>query len=333
MARKSVLVTGLAIDEAAESRLISEGVDIIYAGSALASAELAALAAQHQVHGIIVRQGVIDERVIAASERLAVLSRHGTGVDLIDLSAATRRGIPVLRAAGANAKSVAEHTIGFIFGLVKNFKPLDQAVRDGQWPKPGYVGRDIAGLDLGIVGFGAVGQLVAQSATALGMSVRVYDPRAQVPENIIHAPSLEALLAQSDVVSLHCPLTQESWHMLDASALALMRKDAFLVNTARGGLVDERALVEALRSGQLAGAALDSFEVEPPAPDNALWDLPNIILTPHIAGAGQSGMKAVGLSCVGNLLDALKGRPLRRACLANPDVAHLVPASSGIKFE
>lgn len=305
---------------------------IIYAGSSVESDILADMAARHRIDGMIVRQGLINDTVLGASDRLVVLSRHGAGVDRIDLAAATRRGIPVLRAAGANANSVAELTIGLVYALVKEFARLDKAVRAGLWPKPGYVGRDITGLKLGLIGYGAVGRYVADMARQLGMIVGVYDPRATIGEGLVRAGTLEDLLEECDVLSLHCPLTRENWHMIDARAIARMRKGSFLINTARGGLVDELALVDALTSGKLSGAALDSYADEPPPTDHPLWQVPNLIVTPHIAGAGRSGMKAMAIASVNNLLDAMAGNPLPRTILANPEVIDRLPARTRFKF-
>ncbi|SFR01426.1 D-3-phosphoglycerate dehydrogenase [Poseidonocella sedimentorum] len=313
--------------------LKDNGVETVYSEDNIDSRDIAMLARRHQVEGIIVRQGVIDETVIAASDKLIVLSRHGVGVDLIDLEAATRRGIPVLKATGANASSAAEHTIGLIYALIKDFFGLDRSVRQGLWPKQGFIGRDIVGVKLGLVGYGAIGAKVAHTAKTLGMEVEIYDPSAQVSEGFSQVGSLDELLAGNEIISLHCPLTTSNRHMLNADTIWRMPRGAFLINTARGGLVEEDALIAALQAGHLGGAALDSFAQEPPPENHPLWQLPNVILTPHIAGAGRSGIKAMAVTSVRNTLDAFAGRPLRREVLANPAVVSRQPSAPQITYE
>jgi D-3-phosphoglycerate dehydrogenase len=197
--------------------------------------DIAKLAAELQIEGLIVRQGQIDETIIAASPRLKVIAKHGTGVNYIDLDAAARLGIPVLQALGANARSVAEHAIALSIALLKDVVPLDRAVKGGEWPKASYIGRDLAGAAIGLVGVGAIGQEVASLARALGMSVTVFDPyTAELPQAIRRETELDALLATSDIVSLHCPLTKETRHLINGERLARMKPSAFPVNTARG---------------------------------------------------------------------------------------------------
>ncbi|KMK67648.1 hydroxyacid dehydrogenase [Puniceibacterium sp. IMCC21224] len=333
MSGKVVLVTGHQLYDEARALLDANGIDIVYSEERIDSAELAAIAAQHRVDGIIVRQGVIDDTVMAASDRLVVLSRHGVGVDLIDLEAATRRGLPVLKATGANASSAAEHTIGLIYALIKDFFALDRSVRQGHWGKHGHIGREIAGLRLGLIGCGAIGSIVARTATRLGMQVQVFDPATAVPDGIGRTSSLDELLTTSEVVSLHCPLTAQNMHMMNADTLWRMPRGAFLINTARGGLVEEDALIAGLQSGHLGGAALDCYAQEPPPQHHPLWQMSNVILTPHIAGAGRSGMKAMAMTSVKNVLDTFAGHPLRREVLANPAVVGGPLVSPAIKFE
>jgi D-3-phosphoglycerate dehydrogenase len=328
-------VTGSALAEEAVRALHMHGLQPSYCKPYASPDDIAKLAAQLQIEGLIVRQGQIDESVIAASPRLRVIAKHGTGVDNIDLDAASRRGIPVLRALGANARSVAEHTIALIVALIKDIVPLDRAVKAGEWPKASYVGRDLLGARLGLVGFGAIGREVADLAHSLGMVVTVFDPYSnELPPLIQRETHLDDLLRNSDVVSLHCPLTTETRHLIDAERLALMKSSAFLVNTARGAIVDEIALADALRSGVIAGAGLDSFAAEPPPKDSPLWSLPNIIVTPHTGGAAKGAMRAMAETAARHVISVLDGNGPDLKSVANPAFrAAILPARQENPFD
>ena len=248
------------------------------------------------VDAIMVRQGDINELVIGASPNLKVIVKHGVGVDNIDIEAAARRGIPVLRALGSNNLAVAEHTIALTLALIKQLFPLDAAIKGGGWPKPTFTGRDIAGSRIGLIGFGAIGRETARLAAALGMIVEVYDRYATdtAQFGFKSSATIEDLVSTSDIVSLHCPLTNETRHLIDARMLGLMRPHTLVVNTARGGVIDEEALAAALCENRIAGAALDSFGVEPPAADHPLWSAPNLIVSPHVGGTTPGASEVYG---------------------------------------
>jgi D-3-phosphoglycerate dehydrogenase len=324
---RAVLVTGSTLAGEAVATLEAHGLRAFYCEPYASAQDIARQASDLQIEGLIVRQGEIDEDVIAASPRLRVIAKHGTGVDNIDLDAATRLGIPVLRALGANARSVAEHTIALALALLKDLGRLDRAVRGGEWPKAGYVGRDLAGAKLGLIGFGAIGRDVAALARGLGMAVSVFDPYATgLPADVQRETDLDTLLASADIVSLHCPLTTETRHLIDAKRIGRMKPGAFLVNTARGDIVDEAALIEALRNGVIAGAGLDSFAAEPPAKNSPLWSLPNIIVTPHTGGAAKGAMRAMAETAARHVVRVLAGGEPDRQSVANP--AFLTAASA-----
>jgi D-3-phosphoglycerate dehydrogenase / 2-oxoglutarate reductase len=316
---RAVLVTGSVLAGGATAALEAHGLQVHYCKPYASPEDIAKLAADLQIDGLIVRQGQINETVIAASPRLKVIAKHGTGVNNIDLEAAARQGIPVLRALGANARSVAEHTIALVIALMKDIVPLDRAVKGGEWPKSGYVGRDLAGAKLGLVGFGAIGQEVATLARGIGMSVTVFDPyTAELPHEVVRETDLDTLIATSDIVSLHCPLTKETHHLINAERLARMKPTSFIVNTARGGIIDEAALAEALRDGTIAGAGLDSFAEEPPPKDSPLWSLRNIIVTPHTGGAAKGAMQAMAETAARHVISVLDGEGPDLRSVANP---------------
>ncbi len=229
-------------------------------------------------------------RLLDAAVNVRVIGRLGVGLDNIDLVACEARGIEVIAASGANAESVAEYVITAALMLLRGAYSSTRAVEAGTWPRQMLSqGREAAGKVLGVIGLGSIGRLTARKARAMGMKVVAHDPllppRAEAWNEIGDgARSLDALLRESDVVSLHVPLTGDTRGLLDRERLATMKRDAVVINTARGGIVDEAALAAMLREGRLGGAALDVFEKEPLAAGSPLVGVPRLLLTPHIAG-------------------------------------------------
>jgi (S)-sulfolactate dehydrogenase len=232
----------------------------------------------------------VSAALLAGAPALKVVGRLGVGLDNIDVDACRARGIEVIPATGANALAVAEYVIGAAMLLLRGAYSSSPAVASGDWPRAALSsGRELSGKTLGIVGFGGIGRRVARLGRALGMRVIGSDP--QVPSSSAvwrdegaEGRELDALLAEADVVTLHVPLVDATRHLIDAARLARMKPDAMLINTARGGVVDEAAVAAALKSGRLGGAALDVFEQEPLAAGSPLAGCPNLLLTPHIAG-------------------------------------------------
>jgi (S)-sulfolactate dehydrogenase len=240
-----------------------------------------------------------------------VVGRLGVGLDNIDVASCQARGLAVIPASGANALGVAEYVIGTAMSLLRGAYSASSAVAQGQWPRNALSnGREIGGKTLGLVGFGSIGQLTAQLANGLGMNVIAYDP-ALAPDHEAfsqfkaQAVNLDALLSTSDVVSLHVPLVAQTRNLLSAERIAQMKAGALLINTARGGIVDEIALAAALRAGTLGGAAIDVFEQEPlPAADH-FKDCPNLILTPHIAGVSLESNERVSFMIAQKVIEVL----------------------------
>lgn len=250
---------------------------------------------------------------IAAAPHLEVVSRIGVGYDAVDVPALSARGIPLFIAGTANSVSVAEQALFFMFHLARNGTAQDRVVRDGSWGgKYAHKLFDLYAKTLLVIGFGRIGTRLAARCRALEMDVHIHDPF--VPEDIIRArgctpaPDLDAALAKADFVSIHCPKKPDTIGLINAARLAKMKPSAFLVNTARGGIIDEPALFTALSTGKLAGAGLDVFETEP-APQNPLFTLPNVILAPHMAGVTQEALDRMAVACVRNLLSAIDGKP------------------------
>jgi D-3-phosphoglycerate dehydrogenase len=302
--RDVVLVTGA--DLAAPAVELLSSFDIVYAGKTPDEDALIALCRQHQPVAIIVRYGRITERVIDASQRLRVISKHGTGIDTIDSAAAAQRGIAVKAAVGANAAAVAEHTWALILACAKDVTSLDRRMHDGHWDKATHKSLELKGRTLGLVGLGAIGARVAAVGSALGMRVVAHDPfAASAPEGVELLPLAE-VIAGADVLSLHCPLTKDNANMLNAATLATMRPGAIVVNTARGGLIDEAALADALRSGALRAAGLDSFQVEPFSAGHPFTGIPNAMLSPHIGGVTGDAYVGMGTAAARNVLAVLE---------------------------
>ena len=248
------------------------------------------LAELRDARALIVRNRTqVRGALLEAATKLRVVGRLGVGLDNIDVAACEARGIAVCPATGANDLSVAEYVITAALLLLRKAWLATARVAAGEWPRTELMGRELAGKRLGLVGFGSIARVTARMARDLGMTVAAYDPLLPADHAAwsgAERQTLADLLGKSDVVSLHVPLTRETRNMIDAAALAGMKRDAILVNAARGGVVDEAALVEALKNGRLGGAALDVFEREPvDAAAGALFaGVPNLVLTPHIAG-------------------------------------------------
>jgi (S)-sulfolactate dehydrogenase len=232
----------------------------------------------------------VDADLVARAPKLRVVGRLGVGLDNIDTDACMARGIEVVPATGANAQAVAEYVIGVAMLLLRTAYHSTREVAEGTWPRtPLAEGREIAGKTLGLVGFGGIGRLTARLGRAVGMTSVGYDPELPPASPVWAAHGtaprgLDELLAESDVVSLHVPLTRATRGLVDAARLARMKPDAILINTARGGVVDEAAVADALRGGRLGGAALDVFDREPLPAGSPLAACPRLLLTPHIAG-------------------------------------------------
>lgn len=318
---RRILVTHNTIAASAVALLEANDVDVFFSPPYDPPEVVAARAKELAVDAIMVRQGQINDLVIGASPRLRVIVKHGVGVDNVDIKAAAARGIPVIRSMGSNARAVAEHAIALTLALIKEIAPLDAAVKAGGWPKPSFIGRDIAGTRIGLVGFGAIGRETARMARLLGMEVLVYDPAAAEEaraEGHAVTDDVDAVITACDVVSLHCPLTAATRNLIDADRISRMKPGALIVNTARGGLIDEAALAEALTSGRIAGAALDSFASEPPAPDSPLWRLPNLIATPHIGGVTHGSARSMAEIAARHIISVLDGNPPDERSVAHP---------------
>ncbi|MGY3452748.1 hydroxyacid dehydrogenase [Bradyrhizobium sp. USDA 4353] len=318
--RYKLLITGPALTAEATAIAAQRGAVLIDNPRYASPQELAEIAAREQPDGIIVRQGKIDDQVIGASQRLKAIAKHGVGYDNIDVDAADRRGIPVFVARGANSQSVAELAFALMFAVAREIPHLDARIKTGHWDKATTKGAQLLGRSLGVIGFGEIGRILVGLVQPLKMQVRIFDPYMPDHADIAGAErvdSLDAILAASDVISLHCPLTPQTRNMIGRDQLARMRRNAILINTARGGLIDEAALFEALRDGVIAGAGLDSFAEEPARPDLPLLTLPNVVVTPHAGASTQEARDAMGVIAVNHVMDVLEGKAADRRAIVN----------------
>jgi D-3-phosphoglycerate dehydrogenase len=282
--------------------------EVIYnpTGKPLKSPEVAALLPG--VDGYIAGVDAIDRAALEHADKLRVISRYGVGVDSVDLQVARERGIVVTNTPGANSVSVAELTVGLLLSLARQIPEGASALRQGNYPR--LAGVSLEGKAVGIVGLGAIGKELARRLRGFDCRIIAYDPfpdRAFAEANGVELLPLENLLELSDFVSLHLPLLPETQGLVNRDFLARMKRGAFLVNTARGEIVEETALLEALQSGHLRGAALDVFAVEPPSPDNPLLALKQVIATPHLASQTDSATNRMGWMALQDCLAVLRG--------------------------
>lgn len=318
---ETILITGPSLAPAAVAVLSEAGYEPVYLPAYADAAVLKSYVTDRRPIGIISRMGRIDAAIFEAAPQLKIVSKHGVGVDNIDVDAAGAHGVPVIVASGANAISVSEHAMALLFAVAKHVVQLDRGLREGRWEKPDFEGRELAGSTVGLVAFGAIAQQTARLAKAFNMEIVAYDPFADDAVfdkfGVARIDSLEALLKDCHVVSLHCPLTEQTRGLINRDTLALMRDDAILINTARGGLIDEPALIEALDAGRIAGAGLDTFAKEPPSADHPFFASDRVVLTPHIGGVTTAANARVGVEAAQGVVDYLAGRALPPSRIVN----------------
>lgn len=279
--------------------------------------------AEWNPHGVIARTIAVTARAIAAAPALRVIAKTGSGFDNIDLATATHLGIPVVYSYGANSPAVAEMALGMMFALARNLARHDRRIRAGEWSRFAFAAYELRNQTLGIVGYGQSGQHLARIAQGIGMHVAVWAPRyryEQPPESVRVAASLHELLGSVDIVSLHCPLNASSHGLIDRAAIAALRPGAWLINIARGPVIDEPALLEGLASGQIGAAGLDSHVTEPLPADHPLLGFDNVVLTPHVGGSTLQSTARMHPLAARNVLAVLTGGKVDPRGVANPEV-------------
>ena len=323
--KKKILVTesmsqpGRALLKEREDIELVEFPNMISAGDFEAM-----LRQQAPVHGVALGATRFGEPELEASKDMKVVTRIGVGYDAVDVPALSRRRVPLMVAGTANSPSVAEQALFMMLTLAKRAVEMHALVKDGAWAsRLGLLPYDLFGKTVLIVGFGRIGTRTAKRCLAMEMNVLVYDPYKPAAEikaaGCEPVADLDAALPRADFVSVHCPKTPETVGMFNAARLKRMKPTAYLINTARGGIVEEKALYDALVSGKLAGAGLDVFEQEPPPRGHSLFELPNVIMAPHVAGVTREAVDRMSEQTARNILSALDGEPIRQNVI-NQDV-------------
>jgi D-3-phosphoglycerate dehydrogenase len=302
---KRVLVTD-GLHAVGVDALLKQGLEVDEAGT-LGEAELVRRIGDYE--GLIVRSATkVTRAAIAASARLEVIGRAGAGVDTIDVAAATERGVVVMNTPGGNTTAVAEHTMALLLSLARRVPAADASLKAGRWEKQRLQGVELFGKVFGVLGLGRIGSEVARRALGFRMHVIAYDPyltREAAQRLGVESVELDELLARADFLSIHTPLTGDTRHLLGEAELARVKPGARIINCARGGIVEETALARAIRSGRIAGAAVDVFEEEPPPADHPLLGLDQVIVTPHLGAATDEAQTAVALAIAEQVADAL----------------------------
>ncbi|MES2787020.1 MAG: hydroxyacid dehydrogenase [Pseudomonadota bacterium] len=300
-----VLVT--AADLAPQALSLLANYEVIFAGKSPTEEDIVALCRQRDPVAIIVRYSKVGAAAIAAAPSLRVISKHGSGTDTIDKDAAAARGIEVRAAVGANSAAVAEQALALMLACAKSLPLLDARMRAGHWDKPTHKSLELNGRTVGVVGLGAIGLRFAHMAHAMGMQVLGVDPFANQVPAFVKPVQLETLWRNADVISLHCPLTADNRNLIDAATLAKCKRGVIIVNTARGGLIDEAALLGAVRAEQVRSAGLDSFAVEPMVPGHPFQNEPRILLSPHIGGVTSDAYVNMGIAAARNARAVIEG--------------------------
>lgn len=294
-----------AADLAPEAVALLQNFELVFAGKTPTESDIVALCREHNPVAIIVRYSTVGAAAMDAAPALRVISKHGSGTDTIDKTAAAERGIHVVAAIGVNAAAVAEQALALLLACAKSVVGLDERMRAGHWDKSTHKSLELSGRTIGLIGLGAIGQRMAAMVHSLNMRVIGFDPYAKNLPDYIENVSLDTIWREADVVSMHCPLTDENRGMVNATTLAQCKQGVILVNTARGGLVDEDALLQAVRSGQVRAAGLDSFAVEPMTAGHPFQQEPRIILSPHIGGVTSAAYVNMGVAAAKNVLEVL----------------------------
>jgi D-3-phosphoglycerate dehydrogenase / 2-oxoglutarate reductase len=323
--KKKILITESFSPKGRALLAERDDVEMIEFPNMISAGDFETMLKQHApVHGVALGATRFGEPELEASKGMKVVTRIGVGYDAVDVPALSRRNVPLMVAGTANSPSVAEQALFMMLTLAKRAAEMHALVKDGTWAQRlGTLPYDLYGKTVLIVGFGRIGTRTAKRCQAMEMQVLVYDPYKPAAEikaaGCEPVTDLDAALPRADFVSVHCPKTSETVGMFNAARLKLMKPSAYLINTARGGIVDEGALHDALVSGRLAGAGLDVFEQEPPPVGQPLHSLPNVIMAPHVAGVTREAVDRMSEQTARNILSALDGEPIRQNVI-NQDV-------------
>jgi D-3-phosphoglycerate dehydrogenase / 2-oxoglutarate reductase len=314
--KKKIFITESMSQSGRALLRVRDDIELVEFPNLISARDFKALLNEHApVHAVALGATRFGEPELEASRGMKVVTRIGVGFDAVDVAALTRRKIPLMVAGTANSPSVAEQALFMMLTLAKRAVEMHALVKDGKWSaRLGKLPYDLFGKTVLIVGFGRIGTRLARRCLAMEMDVLVFDPYKSVEEIMAAGcepvSDLDVALPRADFVSVHCPKTTETVGMFNAARLKRMKPSAYLVNTARGGIVEEAALYDALSSGRLAGAGLDVFEQEPPAVPYSLFELPNVIIAPHVAGVTREAVDRMSEQTARNILSAFDGEPI-----------------------
>ena len=323
--KKKILITESMSQQGRALLRERDDIELVEFSNLISARDFEAMLEQHApVHGVALGATRFGEPELEASRDMQVVTRIGVGYDAVDVPALSRRKIPLMVVGTANSPSVAEQAVFMMLTLAKRAVEMHALVKDGNWPsRLGKLPYDLFGKTLLILGFGRIGTRTAKRCLAMEMNVLIYDPYKSAAEvkaaGCEPVADLDAALPRADFVSIHCPKTPETVGMFNAARLNRMKPTAYLINTARGGIIDEPALYDVLVSGKLAGAGLDVFEQEPPPLGHSLFELPNVIIAPHVAGVTREAVDRMSEQTARNILSVLDGEPIRQNII-NQDV-------------
>jgi D-3-phosphoglycerate dehydrogenase len=313
MSSFNVLVTALHLVPEAQQMLQDAGGHISFMQDPITEDTLIEKLSNRQFDAVLLRGSrPFSARVLAAAKGLKIIAKNGAGIDNVDLNEAARLRMTVAVAAGANADAVAEHAIALMLTLVREIHTLNHKVHQGGWEGTSWLGRDFKGSVVGIIGYGSIGRSTAMLAHALGAKVLVFGRTRTQADQFEVVRDLEQFLSRTDILSLHCPLNEQTRGLIGRKEFAMLKPGVLVINTARGPVIDESALIDALTSGHLGGAGLDTFESEPIKADNPLLNMRQVILTPHVAGVTRDAARRVATMTAQNIIDAIAGKPLPR---------------------
>ena len=302
--KPALLVTGA--DLAPDALALLGDYEVVFAGKTPTEDDIVALCKRHDPVAIIVRYSKVGAAAMDAAPSLRVISKHGSGTDTIDKVAAEARGIKVVAAVGANAAAVAEQALALLLACAKSVVTLNERMHAGHWDKATHKSVELEGRTVGVIGLGAIGLRFARMADAMGMRVLGFDPYAKDLPAHVEGTDLATIWRESDAISLHCPLTADNAKLINAQTLAACKKGVLIVNTARGDLIDEAALLEAIRAGRVASAGLDSFAIEPMTATHPFQGEARITLSPHIGGVTADAYVKMGVAAARNALAVLQ---------------------------
>ena len=321
-----ILITGPTICSEAQKILLGNNAEIIFTDNYNSSEKIANLVKKQQTDALIVRTGTITREVISSSSNLKVIVKHGTGFNNIDIESANKLKIPVLITPKANLESVAEHAVALIYVLSKKIILHNYEIKINHvWDRNKHQSEELFQKTIGIIGAGRIGLRVIELISPLNMNIVIYDPftsEKDLPHCVKKVKSLKELLKISDIVSVHCPLNKNTYHLLGKEEFSIMKPSSYLINTSRGGIVDEEALILALEEGIISGAGIDVFEKEPPLFTNKIFKLSNIVTTPHTAGPTKEAFVKMGIAAAKLAIMILEGKvnEIEKIAFVNPHI-------------